>query len=242
MTVRLRASAAAAMLVIVLGGCTRHEERYLTPWLKVDISRPVTGTSGVVVLGSREEVFDAKVGGRWVRLGVGHGSSYMVLADDQAVLIDLHNGKGLQLVRGDASPRLVPQAFGRNGNVAVTPDREAIDVFECRIHATPAGCREVEIYRYDVAGTLLASFPVALPEAYSDCQQLRIAGYDQQRIPYVFAQCRMDSVQAKCVVVAPRKDALFVYAVGADQPWIECSEFSRAGVSLTEPQNFMVMS
>ena len=241
MRLLLQASAAVAMLgVIVLGGCTRHEERYVTRWLKVDIGRPVTGNSGVIVLGSSEEVFHAKIGNRWVRLGTGHAASYMTLADDQAVLIDLHDGKGLQLVREDAAPRRVAEAFGHGDQVTVPPDREVIDVFDCRIRAT-VGCREAQIYRYDVAGTLLASLPVALPEAYSDCQQLGITRYDQERIPYVFAQCGSGSLQAKCVVVAPRKDALFVYAVGTDRPWIECSEFSRAGVSLTEPAGFEVL-
>ena len=227
--------------VLVLGGCTKHEERYVTPWLKVEVRRPVTGTSDVIVLGSREEVFHAKVGDRWARLGTGHASRYMILADDRAALIDLHDGKGLQLVREDGAPRRVPKEFGRNGDVVVPPDTEAIDVFDCRVRATPAGCREAQIYRYDLAGMLLASFPVALPEKYSDCQLLSITGYDKERIPYVFAQCRMDSVQAKCVVVAPRKDALFVYAVGADQPWTECSDLSHAGVSLTEPEHFEVL-
>ena len=130
----------------------------------------------------------------------------MTLADDQAVVIDLHDGKGLQLVREDAAPRRVAEAFGHGDQVTVPPDREVIDVFDCRIRATPAGCRKAQIYRYDVAGTLLASLPVPLPEAYSDCQLTGIKGYDKERIPYVFAQCGSGSLQAKCVVVAPRKD------------------------------------
>ncbi len=230
------------LAVIVLVACTKHEERYVTPWLKVDIGRPVTGNSGVIVVGSRKEVFHGKVGDRWVRLGTGHASSYMTLADDQAVLIDLNDRKGLQLVREDAaaSPRPVREAFGRGGDVTVPPGGEVIDVFDCRIRAT-VGCREAQIYRYDVAGTLLASLPVALSETYSDCQLTGIKGYDKERIPYVLAHCGIRSLEAKCVVVAPRKDGLFVYAVGADQPWIECSEFSRAGVSLREPERFVVV-
>ncbi len=174
----------------------------MTPWLRVDIRRPVTGTSGVIVFGSREEVFYAKVHGRWVRLGVGHASNLLSLAGDQAMLIDLHDGKGLQLVREDAAPQRVPDAFGHRGEVTVPPEKEAIDVFDCSIPATPAGCREAQIFRHDLAGTSLASFPVALPVAYSDCQPMRIIGYDKERIPYVFAQCRMDSTQAKSAIVA----------------------------------------
>lgn len=244
MRLRLRARAAVAMLaLIVCGACTKHEERDVTPWLKVDVKRPSTGTSGMIVLGSSEEVFHAKVGDRWVRLGTGHASSYMTLADDRAVLIDLNDRKGLQLVREDAaaSPRPVREAFGRGGDVTVPPGGDVIDIFDCRVPATPAGCREAQIYRYEVSGTLLASLPAALPEAYSDCQQLGIKGYDKERIPYVYAQCESRSLQAKCVLVAPRKDGLFVYAVGVEQPWIECSEFSRSGVSLTEPQHFVVL-
>lgn len=238
----ISAIAAVAMLaVLVVGGCTKHEELFLTPWLKVDMARPVTGSDGVIVLGSREQVFHVRVGDRWVRLGTGHASSYMLLAEEQAALVELHDGKGLQLVRGDAAPRSVPAAFGRSGDVVVLPGGEAIDVFECRVAATPAGCREVQVDRYDVAGTLLATFPVVLPEAYSDCQLVRITGYDKARIPYVFAQCSGNSAQARCVVAAPRRDTLFVYVVGADQPWAECSDLSHAGVSLREPERFTVL-
>ena len=238
----LRAMAATAVLaLLLLGGCTKHEELLLTPWLKVDIARPVTGTNGVIVLGSREQTFYVRVGDRWVRLGTGPASSYMLLADDQAALVELNDGKGLQLVRGDAAPRSVPSAFGRNGDVSVLPGGEAIDVFECRVAATPAGCREVQIDRYDLAGTPIATFPVVLPEAYSDCQQVRINGYDRARIPYVFAQCGANSEQTKCVLAAPRRETLFVYAVGKDQPWSECSAFTKAGVSLVEPQKFTVL-
>lgn len=223
---------ATILLFIVFCGCAKHEVRYITPWLKIDIRAPAKGSR--IVIGSSREIFYAKVRDEWVRLGTGHSSSYMSLAGDQAVLFDLHDGKGFQLVReGGAGQRV---SFGHKGTWSVLPDREAIDIFDCRVPATPAGCREVDIYRYDVDGTLLATFPVALPDAYSNCQILKIEGYDKEKIPYVFAQCRRDSADAaKCVLVAPRKDALFVHAVGADRPWIECSEFGRAGISLRAP-------
>jgi hypothetical protein len=226
--------AAAILGLIVLGGCTKREERLVTQWLKIDISRPRTGSSGVVVLGSNQEMVSVKMENRWVRLGTGHATSYMVLAEDQAALIDLHDGGGVQLVSENRPPR-------RAGDVSVPPDREAIDRFECRIPATPTGCREALIERSDVSGTVIASFTVALPDAYSDCQQLRINGYDRERIPYVFGQCRPDSAQAKCVLMAPRKDAPYVYAVGVDQPWSECSDLSHAGVTLSEPARYDVI-
>ena len=227
--------------IIPVAGCTKHEERYLTPWLKVDIRRPVTGSSGLVVVGSRDELFHSRVGDRWVRLGVGHSSTYMILGEDQAALIDLHDGEGLRLIRAGDPPRRVSEAFERRGDVSVLPGGEAIDVFECGVPAKPAGCSEVQISRYDVAGKLHSNFRVSLPEVYSDCQLMRIIGYDKERNPYVSAQCKWKSAQARCVLMAPRKDTPFVYAVGADRPATECGEFSRAGVSLTEPEHFVVL-
>jgi hypothetical protein len=226
---------------MLLGACTKHEERHLTPWLKVDIARPRTGSSGVVVLGSTAEVFHVKSGRRWVRLGTGHSSSYMTLADEQAALVDLHDGKGLLLLRADRSPQSVSLAFGRSGDVVVPPGRDSIDIFGCRVVAAPAGCREAQIDRFDLDGQRLASFTIALPGTYSDCQILRIDGYDNNLIPHAFAQCKVDSKQARCVILAPQDGAPFLYAVGVDQPWRECSELSRAGVSLRKPEQFEVL-
>ena len=48
---RLRARGLAALLLLC--ACTKHDEREITPYLKVDIKRPITGTSGVIVAGSR---------------------------------------------------------------------------------------------------------------------------------------------------------------------------------------------
>lgn len=226
-------------LVIVLANCTKHEERYITPWLKVDIVRPVTGSSGVVVSGPSKEVFYTKRGRRWMTLGAGHASVYILMDGERAVLIDLHDGKGLQLAREGADPQPVPKIFDRTGDVVVPPGSESIDVFGCATGA--ATCREARIDRYDAAGTFIATFRLSLPERYSDCQLLRIAGYDRDAIPYGFAQCRRDSPLAKCVIVAARKDGLFVYAVEPNRPWSECSEFSRAGVALHQPETFVVL-
>lgn len=234
-------AAAAILGLLLLGGCTKHEELLVTPWLKIDIARPVTGSSGVIVLGSREETFSLKVGNRWIRLGKGHASTYMLLADEQAALVELHDGKGLQLVSADAAPRAVPASFGRRGDVSVLPGGEAIDVFECRVPAEPAGCREVQIDRYNLTGTLLATYSMVLPEAYSDCQLIKIAGYDSSRLPHVYAQCKMNSDQAKCVFAAPGKEGPSVYAVKTDEQWIACSASSPGGVSLTESPRFTVL-
>lgn len=35
--------------------------------------------------------------------------------------------------------------------------------------------------------------------------------------------------------------APFLYPIGVDQPWRECSELSRAGVSLRKPEHFEVL-
>ncbi len=105
---RMRLPVAFTIALVAMSGCTKHEEREITPWLKVDIRRPVTGTSGVVSIGSREERFDIEIGGRWRKLGIGHGSTYMVLGEGKAALVELHDGSGLQLVRADAPPRQVP--------------------------------------------------------------------------------------------------------------------------------------
>src|SRR6267378_1180576 len=105
---KLRFETVAMVLgILTLGGCGRHRERELTAWLKVDVVRPLTGTtSGMMTLGPNEEVFHVKVGNHWKRLGSGHPCRYMVLVDPNkeyyeansqpAALVDLNDGKGLQ--------------------------------------------------------------------------------------------------------------------------------------------------
>ena len=231
----------AICFVILFAACTQHEEREITPWMKVDVARPKGGDSGVITTGSKYENFSAKIGGRWVRLGTGHMSAYMLLADGQAVLFDLHDNKGVQLAREGSLPRRIPQEFGAAGEVTVTPDADSIDVLNCRVPAEPAGCREGDIERYDAGGTRLAAFPFAMPASYSDCQILSIIGYDKDGAPFLASQCKMNSTQAKCVLVGARKDAPFVYAVTPDRPWSECNDYPRSGVSLAKPMNYTVI-
>lgn len=240
--VRLLCCALAAVLAVTaFTACTKREQRYITSWLKVDIRRPVTGTSGVIVLGSRNEVFHANIAGRWKRLGVGHTSSYMILGEEQAVLLELNDGNGLQLVTQQAAPRPIRKWFAEGGEgVSVPPGIVAIDVFKCAVRAEPSGCRDVRIDRYNVDGTAMASFQTALPQTYSDCQQTAIKGYDSAGIPYVISQCSQNSTQAKCILTAARPDGPFLYAVAPDRRWSECSEFPGAGVSLTDLQHFVV--
>ena len=230
----MKALAAILGIVFVIG-CTKHDVRELTPWLKVDIRRPATGTSGVIVVGSREEVFQTKVRGRWVSLGTGHASTYMILAEGRAALVDLHDRKGLQLVSEDAEPRRVA------GDVTVPPGSEVIDVFTCRVPAERSGCREAAIERSDVTGKVVDSFTITLPQAYPDCALGKVQGYDSQMIPYLFAQCSFASTQPKCILAAERKGSPFLYVVEADQPWLECSEFRHAGVSLSTPLQYTVL-
>lgn len=238
-----RRIALAAVLVVIAGtACTKREQRHITSWLRVDIRRPVTGTSGVIVLGSRNEVFHANIAGRWKRLGVGHTSSYMVLGEEHAVLLELNDGKGLQLVTNHAAPRPIRQWFAEGGeDVSVPRGIVAIDVFRCVVRAKPAGCRDVRIDRYGVDGTAMASFQTSLPQTYSDCQQTAIKGYDGAGTPYVISQCSQNSTQAKCILTAARPDGPFLYPVSPDRPWSECSEFPGAGVSLTDRQHFVVL-
>lgn len=239
---RLQRGALALLAVLAFAACTKREQRDITPWLRVDIRRPVTGTSGVIVLGSRSEMFHANIGGRWRRLGVGHTSSYMVLGEEQAVLLELNDGKGLQLLTRNAPPRPIREWFAAGGEgVTVPPGGAAIDVFKCVVRADPAGCREVRIERYGIDGASLSSFSMALAESHSDCQLLTIKGYDSAAIPYVIAQCSQQSAQAKCVLTAARPDGPFVYAVAPDRPWRDCSEFPGAGVSLAAPATFVVL-
>ena len=234
--------AAALLGILTLGACANHQERQLTPWLKLDVVRPATGSSGVIVLGPIKEVFRARVGNEWVELASGHPSRYMVLAGEDAALVDFNDGKGVRIVRaGERAPRSLQEVFGRTSTPRVPPGRTAVDFEECRVSARPAGCRDLQIDRYDVRGKALETFSIPLPDAYPECQILGVRGYDPAGIPYVNAQCAPNSEPAKCLLLAPRKEGLFVHAVGKDRSWSECSDFRGLGVSLTAPERFEVV-
>ena len=116
----------------------------------------------------------------------------------------------------------------------------SIDFYDCRVPAKPVGCRDLQIHRHDLRGNLLETFHIPLPETYPDCQLLMARGYDAAGIPYVNAQCAMNSEPAKCLLLAARKEGLFVHAVGKDRPWRHCSDFPGLGVSLRELERFEV--
>jgi hypothetical protein len=244
--------AVAALLAgLTLVACARHEERELTAWLKVEITRPATGTSGVLVVGSNEEVFHARVGNRWQRLGSGHPTRYLLLNDPNkeyyekdaqaAALVDLNDGKGVQVVRaGQRELRPLADAFGSAGDPAVPPSRTAVDLVECRERAIPAGCRDLRIRRYDPGGTLIKTFDVPLAETYPECQLLGIRWYDSREDPIISAQCgRSESV--RCLWLIPRDEGLVVRAVGADRPPRECSESPGLNVALSNVERFEVL-
>src|SRR5712692_9650649 len=102
-------------LPLLLAGCGEHQERSVTDWLRVDVVRPATGTSGVIVLGPTEEVYRVRSGSHWKVLGSGHPCRHMVLGEGEAVIIDLNDRKGDQIIyRGEHSLRPVREVFGRN--------------------------------------------------------------------------------------------------------------------------------
>jgi hypothetical protein len=204
---------AAALALLVLTASSRREERELTAWLKLEIVRPMTGTSGVVVLGSNEEAFRAKVGNRWETLGSGHPTRYLVLNDPNkesydkdsqpVALLDLNNGQGLQVLRaGEDRLRSLQDVFGRTGDLSVPPDRTAIDFLDCRERAAPTGCRDLQIHRYGPTGTPVKTFHVRLRDTHPGCRILAVRGYDSVDTPYLDAQCS-DSERAQCLLVAP---------------------------------------
>ena len=191
---------AGALSILTLAACARHHERELTAWLKVDIVRPVTGTSGNVVVGSNEEVFHVRVGNRWRRLGSGHPCRYMVLSDPNkesyerrsqpAALVDLNDRKGVQIVReGEQALRPVRDVFGTTGELVVPPSRTVIDFLDCGERAAPSGCRDLQIDRYDLGGTLVKTFRIPLGETYPGCQLQSIRWYDSVETPIVDARC-----------------------------------------------------
>jgi hypothetical protein len=240
-----------ALAILALGACARHQERELTGWLKVDIVRPVTGTSGVFVAGRNEEIFQVKAGSEWEAVGAGHPARYLLLQDPDkedydasaqpAALVDLNDGKGFQVLRA-GQPGLQPlaAAFGRTGEFSLPSSRTAIDFWECRERATPTGCRDLRIHRYHPTGTLAKTFEISLNVAFPGCRLQRVVWYDSADVPYVNADCE-PSERAQCLVVAPRKDGLFVHAVGRDRPSVECSDFPGLGVAKAEPAHFEVL-
>lgn len=241
----------AVMAVLALGACARHDKRELTAWLQVEIIRPATGTSGTIVVGSNEEVFYVKAGTRWKRLGSGHPSRYLLLNDaskeyyekdsQPAALVDLNDGKGVQIVRaGEPALRPLAQAFGSAGDPMVPPSRTAVDLVNCRERATANGCRALQIHRYDPRGTLVHTFDIPLPDMYAGCEILGIRWYDSAESPIVGAQCPR-SETAQCLWLTPRKDGLFVRAVGKDRPAAECSDSPGLDVALSNVERFEVL-
>jgi hypothetical protein len=228
---------AATMFVVT---CTRHEEILITPFVKMDVRRPATGTSGVIAAGSRDEIVSTRSGSTWKRLGIGHSTSYMVLGEQQAVLIDLHDRNGPQLVRPDETPVRISEALGA-GAVFVPSNSLFVDRFSCASPGDGERCREARIDRLNAGDGQRTSFTGGVPATLSDCQITRVIGYDRDVIPYFFADCRPDSAQAKCVVVAPRPGEPFVYVVTPDRQWGDCSSFPGLGVSLAQPQQYGVM-
>ncbi|HEY0144044.1 MAG TPA: hypothetical protein VGF48_24370 [Thermoanaerobaculia bacterium] len=227
-TTRVR-RAAVALLLASLGACSKHETQTITSWLRVDVATP--RADELIRVGSKREVYEIKRNGRWKKFGVGNSSSYMVLGEETAVLVQLNDGKGLQLVRPNEPPQPVPASFGRMGTVHVA-GASLIDVVA---NDTP---REASVYRHDLSGTLVAQFRLVVPEAYSDCRVAEgLLAYGKDFVPYGSADCKMGSQQAKCLIVGPNG---FVHAVPPEADWSECGSFGKVGISTTEPARFTV--
>lgn len=242
---------AAALSFLTLAACGRHDERELTGWLKVDIVRPAGGTSGVIVLGPREEVFRVRIGNRWKRLGSGHPSRYMVLFDQTkeihepysqpAALVDLNDRKGVQIVReGEETSRPVKEVFRSADHFSVPHSRSVIDFSTCRERAPTGGCRDLQIDRYDLRGTLVKTFHVPLGETYPECHLLTIRWYGKLETPIVDAQCARAS-DAQCLWLMPGNEGLVVRTVAKDRPPTECSDASGLKVSLSAVERFEVL-
>lgn len=218
---------ALAMLIALVAACSERETQTITPWLRVEVLRP--RADDMIRIGRRAEVFEIRRGNRWRKVGVGNLSRFMVVEDGTAVLVDLNDGKGLQLLLPDESPRAIPASFGRMGAVSI-PFPSAIDVL------TTLNPRTLEVHRYDLSGKQLAHFTITVPDAYSDCRVTEgLIGYGMDRLPYASATCPMGSLQAKCLMVGPRG---FVHAVPPAADWSECGTFGRSGVSLMQPAPF----
>lgn len=221
---------AMAVLIAVLAACSKRETQTITSWLRVDVIRP--RADEMIRVGRRAEVFEIQSGGRWKKLGSGTFSRYLVVDEGAAVLVDLNDRNGLQLLRPNEPPRAIPASFGRAGTVSI-PYPSAIDVV---VRENP---RRTDVYRYDLSGNQLAHFPITVPDAYSDCSaDESIAGYDMKHVPYANGSCKMGSQQAKCLMLGPHD---FVYAIRPDGEWSECGNFGKAGISLLEPMRFTVL-
>lgn len=242
---------ATALSTLALVACARHEERELTGWLKVDIARPPGGTSGSIVAGRSKETFHVKVGSRWERLGSGHPCVYMVLSDPNkeyhqggsqpAALIDLNDGKGMQIVReGEEDMRPVKEVFGRTEGFTVPPSRSVLDFWDCRERATEVGCRDLQIHRHDLGGALVNTFRIPLGETYPGCELLTIRFYDGVGTPIVNARCARDS-EPQCLWATPRKEGLMVRAVGRDRPARDCSDSPGLNVALSQVERLEVL-
>ena len=219
--------AAIGLLAATLGACSKHETQTITPWLRVDVAKP--RADDFIRVGSRREVYEIKRDGRWRKFGTGNLSRYMVVGEDTAVLLDLNDGNGLQLLQPDQPPRAIPASFGRAGTVYV-PFPSAIDVV---VTEKP---RRTDVYRFDLAGTQTAQFQFVIPEAYSDCGVGEgLSTYGNGSVPYISAFCKTGSQQAKCLILGPNG---LVHAVSPDADWSECDNFGKAGISTIEPARF----
>ena len=237
----LRSVCVSLTLALLLTSCSKHEERSVTDWLNVDVIRSASGTNGVIVLGRNEEVYRVRNGSRWSVLGSGSPCRHMVLGDGKAVIIDLNDRKGEQIIyEGEETLRPVREVFGHNLPFFVTPDRAAVDFYECTVPAKPAGCRAVTIYRHELTGKLVETFHADLKDEYPECQVFDSPrGFDSAGTPYLFAQCARDSERVACLLVAPRKAGLFLHAVPKDKA-SQCGDFRGLGVSLRGLETFEV--
>ena len=218
-----------AFLVSAMAACSKHETQTITSWLTVEVYRP--RADEMIRVGSRREVYEIKRDGRWKTVGAGSRTSYLVLGEESAVLVQFHDGKGLQLLRPDRPPQPFPAAFGRAGTVQVAGS-SLIDVTASE---TP---REAVVYRFDLSGREIAQFRLSLPETYSDCKVAESVGaYGKDFVPYTTADCKMNSPQAKCLIVGPGN---FVYALPPEGDWSDCGSYGKAGISTTEPARFTV--
>ena len=216
-----------AILIAVLAACSKRESQTITPWLRVEVLRPKA--DDMIRIGTRAEVFEIQRGGRWKKLGTGNYSRYIILAEGDAVLVDLNDRNGLQLLRPNEPARAIPASFGRMGTVSV-PFPSAIDV------AVREDPHRADVYRFDLSGKQVAHFEIAVPDAYTDCRIGEgVGAYDMDRVPYTTADCTSGSTQAKCLMLGPRD---FVYAVPPEGDWSDCGNFDKAGISVMEPAVF----
>ena len=218
-----------ALLVSAMAACSKHETQTITSWLTVEVYRPRADET--IRVGSRREVYKIKREGRWKRLGAGSMTSYLVLGEESAALVQLNDGKGLQLLRPNQPPQPFPSSFGRTGTVQVAGS-SLIDV-------TASGSpREAVVYRFDLSGREIAKFRLSLPETYSDCKVAESVGaYGRDFAPYTTADCKVSSPQAKCLIVGPDN---FVYALPPEADWSDCGNYGKAGISTAEPARFTV--